>query len=97
VLLAIILAAALAAGSRTRLPAPFGPAANGLVAYDRGGDIYTVDPVTGITRAIVTGSALDVQPRWSRDGTHLVFERKVQNVAGPGDLYVVEADGSHLT
>jgi hypothetical protein len=96
-LLALILAAALAAGSRSRLPAPFGPAANGLVAYERGGDIYTVDPVTGIEHAIVTGPALDVQPRWSRDGTHLVFERKLQDAAGPGELYVVEADGSHLT
>src|SRR5205823_955055 len=96
-LLALLLAAVLAAGSRSRVPAPFGPAADGLIAYDRGGDIYTVDPITGITRAIVTGSALDVQPRWSRDGTHLVFERKLGDPVGPGQLYVVEADGSHLT
>src|SRR6185503_3879196 len=48
-LLGLLLAAAvtLYVGSRPRLPAPFGPAANGLVAYAEGGEIWTVDPVTG--------------------------------------------------
>ena len=48
-LLGLLLAAAvtLYVGSRPRLPAPFGPAANGLVAYAELGEIWTVDPVTG--------------------------------------------------
>ena len=54
--LVLLLAAAVAlyVGSRPRLPAPFGPAANGLVAYAEDGDIWTVDPITGVRKAIVT-------------------------------------------
>ena len=37
-------------GSATRHPAPFGLAANGLIAYGLGGDIFTVDPATGTGR-----------------------------------------------
>jgi len=93
----ILIAAALAAyiGSQARLPAPFGPARNGLIAYDLGGDIYTADPVTGAATAIVTGPATDVAPRFSHDGTHVVFERKLE--IGTGQLYVARADGSRLT
>ncbi len=96
-LLALLVAmvAALAAGGRPRLPEPFGPARNGLVAYAKGGDIYTVDPVTGTSTAIVKGPETDINPRWSRDGTRLAFKR--QDVAsGTSLLYVVAADGSGL-
>ena len=43
VLLALLVAlvAALVVGGRPSLPAPFGLARNGLVAYASGGDIYT--------------------------------------------------------
>jgi dipeptidyl aminopeptidase/acylaminoacyl peptidase len=96
VLMALLVAvlAALAVGARPNLPAPFGPARNGLVAYASGGDIYTVDPVTGASTAIVKGPG-DTDPRWSRDGTRLAFKR--QDVAsGKSLLYVVSADGSGL-
>jgi hypothetical protein len=43
----LAIAAVLVAGSRRRVPAPFGPAANGVVAYAKNGVIYTADPVTG--------------------------------------------------
>src|SRR6476661_10341947 len=61
VLLALLAAAAVYIGSQQRVPPPFGPARNGLVAYDAGGDIYTADPVTGVATAIVSGPALDVR------------------------------------
>jgi len=85
--LALLIAAALAVyvGSRTRLPAPFGLARNGLVAYVNGGDIYTVDPITGARQAIVSGPDSDVEPRWSLDGTRLVFDRQ----SATGDALVV--------
>ena len=57
-LMALLVAvlAALAVGGRPNLPAPFGPARNGLVAYASGGDIYAVDPVTGVaTETVKTG------------------------------------------
>ena len=50
-------AAALASSSarQRRLPAPFGPARNGLIPYASDGDIYVGDPVTGQTHLLVEG------------------------------------------
>ena len=94
VLIALLLAAviALSLGTRTRLPAPYGLARNGLVAYDADGDIFTSDPVSGVATAIVTGKGLDLGPRFSLDGTHVVFERRL--VPGSGQLYVARSDGT---
>ena len=94
-LLALLLAAGLAlyAGSQPR-PAPMlGLAANGLVAYETDGDIFTVDPVSGARTAVIVGAEQDRGPRFSLDGTRLVFLR-----AGPsGDIPVVaDADGRHV-
>jgi Tol biopolymer transport system component len=97
-LLALLLAASLAVyiGSQQRsLPDPFGVAATGDVAYAAEGDIYTVDPVTGEATAVVSGPETDVGPRFSRDGTKLVFERKGDG--GRNQLYVTGADGTDLT
>ncbi len=96
VLLALLLAllATLVVGGRPRLPAPFGPAANGLVAYASNGEIYTADPVTGHSTVIDKGPG-DADPRYSRDGTRLAFKRQ-DAVSGTSLLYVVAADGSGL-
>ena len=98
-LLALLLGliAALAVGARPHLPAPFGLARSGLVTYASGGDIYTVDPVTGRSTAITSGPETDLNPRWSRDGTRVVFEREAYFGAGSDYLYVARSDGSHLT
>lgn len=99
VLLALLVAlvAALVVGGHQDLPKPFGPARNGLVAYASGGDIYTVDPASGRSTAIVKGPQIALDPIWSRDGTHLAFERTAQADSGTGLLYVARADGSDLT
>jgi dipeptidyl aminopeptidase/acylaminoacyl peptidase len=83
--LLIVAAAAFYVGSQPRLPPPIGLAATGLVAYASGGDIYTVDPITGAREAIVTGSEVDREPRWSLDGTRLAFLR----ASGPGEALVI--------
>ena len=81
-------------GSQPRLPAPFGPARNGLIAYAADGDIFTADPITGATTAVVTGPEFDVKPVFSRDGTSVAFERKVGgHASGPGRLLVARFDG----
>ena len=87
VALALLIAAVVAvfAGSQPRLPAPFGLAANGVVAYASGGDIYTVDPTTGARQAIVTGPGDDYEPRWALDGTRLAFLR----ASATGDALVI--------
>jgi hypothetical protein len=77
--LALLIATlvALSVGRRPRLlPAPFGPAANGLVAYSLGGDIFTVDPGTGVRSAVTTGPTDDHDPRFSLDGTRIAFLRE---------------------
>lgn len=95
-LLAILIAATVVAfvGSQPRLPAPFGTARSGLVAFESGGDIFTADPRTGDASAVVTGPDMDVGPRYSRDGTHIVFERKLDSLKS--ELYVARSDGSEL-
>src|SRR5688572_6144583 len=95
-MLALLLSAvAVFVGTQPRLPAPFGLARNGLIAYDAGGDIYTADPETGVASAIVSGPEVDVAPRYSPDGTRIVFERRRD--ANLGQLYVVRSDGADLT
>ena len=93
----LTVAGLIVAGSRPKVPAPFGPAANGAVAYAADGDIYTADHATGVSTALVTGSEWDAHPVWSGDGTRLVFERKAGRDAfsTDGRLVVVNADGSH--
>jgi len=93
-LLALAVGLVLVAGSQRHVPAPFGPAANGLVAYEKGGEIYTADPVSGVTRAVVTGTERDLRPVFSPDGTHLAFERVASD--NSGRLVVAKADGSGL-
>jgi dipeptidyl aminopeptidase/acylaminoacyl peptidase len=78
-ILALLLAAvvAVAVGSRQqRLPAPFGPAANGLIAYGAAdGDIYALNPLTGNHQRLVAGPAMDETPNFSPDGSKFLFAR----------------------
>lgn len=88
-LLALAVAAAIV-GSQPSLPPPFGQAGNGLVAYEKGGDILVVDPATGQRRLLVGGPELDHFPRWSLDGERLAFIRGERHDEA---LVVVDAAG----
>jgi len=90
--LVLVLVAVAVVGTQRALPPPFGPADNGLMAFERDGDIYTFDPVNGIERAIVTGEGRDHDPRWSSDGQRIVF---VRETAQNDHLVVVDGDGNH--
>ena len=95
-LLAILVAALFAAYIGThqqKLPPPFGPAANGLIAYSKDGDIFTVDPKTGAAKAVVAGPENDLDPEFSPDGTKIDFARE-RGKTGTFDLAVANADGS---
>lgn len=96
-LIALLVAGTLAVyiGSQPRLPEPFGVAANGRVAFESGGDIYTADPATGVATAIATGPETDLGPNFSRDGTHVAFARRLDT--GRVQLYIARSDGSDLT
>jgi Tol biopolymer transport system component len=88
-------AAAVYVGShQQRVPAPFGPARNGLIPYESSGDIYVGDPVTGASRLLVGGADDDHDPGFSPDGTFIAFMRSPSSL--DLDLYTVRPDGTDL-
>ena len=90
---ALLAVAALYAGSRPR-PAPlFGPAANGDILYDRGGDIYVADASGTNERLLIGGSDIDFGQRYSADGLTIFFGRET-----PEGTIVMRAnsDGSNI-
>ena len=89
VLLALLAATlAVYVGSQRHVPAPFGPAKNGLIPYISNGDIYVGDPVTGKTRLLVSSprGTNPSAPGFSPDGTRLAFFRDVPSGAGGRSL-----------
>jgi Tol biopolymer transport system component len=96
-ILLILAIAILAAGSRQRLPDPFGLARNGAFVTSRDGDIFLLDPATTTSRPVVVGEGFDFSPIFSRDGTKMLFLR---SRAAPTSsvniltMYVADADGS---
>ena len=94
-LLAALLAVYIGASSQ-RLPEPYGPAGNGVIALARDGDILTVDPVTGTATTIVGGPEDDSGPVFSGDGTRVAFMRAVEGSSDLGLLFVANADGTNL-
>lgn len=91
-LAALVAAALLVAGSRRSLPAPFGPARNGALAYSADGDIYRLETSITAPSVIVGGPTDDQAPVFSHDGSKLLFQRTTgPNVA---QVVVASADGS---
>lgn len=84
----------LYAGSqRTRLPAPFGPARNGLImATSNDQDIIAIDPVTGSTKTLIGGATKDLAPGFARDGQRFMFVRLTG--VDIGAYWIANADGS---
>jgi dipeptidyl aminopeptidase/acylaminoacyl peptidase len=102
-LLVLALAAAtfLVVGSRQpRIPAPFGPAANGIRIASSDGDIYVLDATTQVPRTLITDPSYDFGTTWSRDGTRFLFLRAAAEPVGtesqPLSLAVANADGSDV-
>jgi hypothetical protein len=96
-LIAILLAAMLAVYVGThqqKLPPPFGVARNGMMLYGSGGDIYRLDPVTGVSTALVAGPETDQIPMYSRDGTRFPFFRQIGTGPTTYQLVVANGDGT---
>jgi dipeptidyl aminopeptidase/acylaminoacyl peptidase len=84
-LIGLLLASAVAAfvGSRsTKLPEPFGPAANGVVAMAHNGDLYTVDPQSGQMTLLLGGPETDEWVGFTPNGTRGVFLRSGPDSGG---------------
>jgi Tol biopolymer transport system component len=98
--LALLVAAfiAIAIGSAVRPAPPYGPAANGLIAYQLDGDIYARDGLTATPRLLVGGKDTDVAPLFSLDGLKLAFVRLDPATLGTAteraSLLVAGVDGS---
>src|SRR6267378_452728 len=59
--------------------------------------VHVIDLATGTTRAVTDGSHDDMQPRWSPDGTLLVFWSRRESTRTNADLYVVASSGGEIT
>jgi hypothetical protein len=93
----ILLAATLAVVVGTqqrRLPEPFGPAGNGVIALAKDGDIYVADRPGGELRPLVTGPEDDKGPVFSPDGAKLAFVREDPRL--PSALMLADADGTSV-
>ncbi len=86
------LAVAAVVGSRPRLPAPFGPAANGLVVVDDGSHIAVVEPDGSARRVLTSGTGIDTHPSFSLDGRRIAFLRRS---GGIRSLVVTATDGQN--
>lgn len=96
-LIGILLVALLAAyaGSRPRLPAPFGPAANGAILYAKGGDIYVRSGASGTARVLIGDPARVEGPLFSRQGDRFMFFRVISDTgACDCEVWLANADGS---
>ena len=64
-------------------------------------DIYVINPDGSNLRQLTNSPALDYGPNWSPDGTKIAFTRErvpsftPGSIAGNGDIYVMNADGSN--
>ena len=96
---ASLVAAALVAIGSTQTVSAALPGLNGKIAFvsNRSGQlhIYTMNQDgTGVT-ALTTGTARDMRPAWSPDGSRIAFES--DRVGNQLDIFVMNADGSAVT
>ena len=90
-LIGILIAAMVVAyaGSQ-RLPEPFGPAANGVVVYSKGGDILVRDTIDGAGRPLIATADTELAESLSPLGTHLSIVRPIGELL---DFYAATIDG----
>lgn len=89
-LVALAFVAVLSGGSQRKVPAPFGPAANGTLIWDANATIYTSNADgTGIG-TIVTNVPHAAAPTVSSDGLRVAF----WGDGSPDSLFVANVDGS---
>ena len=66
-----------------------------MIVYEQGGDIYSVDPTTQRSRAVIVNSASDSGPMVSPDGSRLAFRRVTDaSPSSPVDVVISRVDGS---
>ncbi len=63
-----------------------------MIAFDLLGDIYVMPIEGGEARAIASGVAWDMQPKWSPDGRQIAF---TSDRAGGDNIWIMDADGAN--
>ena len=90
---AVVAAAALLGVSVPGIAQAAYPGSDGLIAFVRHGNIYTVNPEAATPSSTVvrlTRGGHDSGPRWSPDGQQLAY-------LDQGNLWIMNANGSHKT
>ena len=104
VLIALLAAALIVAGSRNKVPPPFGLARNGAIVFGSGqtggGDIFAKDSLNGPERLLIGGSTDDFAAGFTRSGTQLIFLRRTSGVAGGSNEriqpFIANTDGTNI-
>ena len=76
------------------LPAPFGPARNGAIVFERDGDLLIADALGAPARTLVGGPEAETFPVFANQGDRLAFVRTTSNGF---QLMSVRPDGSGVT
>src|SRR3954453_20082739 len=85
--LATLLVALLSGSAQAAFPGQ-----NGKIAYERGDDIWTVNPDgTGRTQ-LTSGSDIDSNPAWSPDGQRIAYDSN--RASTQPHIWLMNADGS---
>ena len=90
-ILGLALAAVLVGSQRPRLD-PFGPAANGRIAFVSEGDIFTANPDGTGLLAITSGPDIEARPVWSHVGSKVALFRYQSVSATSADLLALDVD-----
>jgi Tol biopolymer transport system component len=91
-LLVVLAMAAVYVGSRRPTLQPFGPAANGRVAYITNGDLFTADVNGSNAVRLTDASAIEGKPVWAHVRTRIAFARYADKNALPS-LVTMDATG----
>jgi Tol biopolymer transport system component len=93
-LLVIAAIVALALAGAARLPAPFGLARTGQIAFVSGGDILVATANGQDRRTLIAGDGARWSPIWSHRGDRIAYWT-APAVGDPASLWVADPDGSN--